>query len=242
MKVLILCGGRGIQLKEGGELIQKALIPIGGSTMIHTIMKHFSFYGITDFILCVDSKGHEIKASLEDQNLSEQEKKNMSGWNIRFLETGDSVMTGARILKAKDLLGDEDFFVSYIDTLADINISKLLQTHKAKGCVLTMTGVHPMTYLGVISHEEGYVTGFDVTAKISSTIKGGYFICKPKIFDYLSDDPGCALEDTPLKRLIEEKEVALFDHDGFWKHLDFFKDLEHLKKLTTEDNPSWIIR
>jgi glucose-1-phosphate cytidylyltransferase len=242
MKVVILCGARGIRLKENGKLIQKAMIPVGGTTMIYTIMKHFSFYGITDFILCVDSKGNQIKEYLNNPNLQENEKKNISQWNITFLDTGDYTMTGTRILKTKHLIGNEDFFVSYIDTLTDINISKLLQTHKAMDCILTMTGVHPTYYLGIINHKDGYVTGFDFEAKISSTIKGCYFVCKPQIFDYLSEDPQCALEEGPLNKLIKEKQVALFDHKGFWKHLDFFKDIEHLKKFTREDDPSWKIQ
>jgi len=242
MKVVILCGGKGIRLEEDGKLIQKALIPIGNNTMIYTIMKHFSFYGITDFILCVDSKGHQIKESLNNSHLPEHEKKNISRWNITFFNAGDDIKTGAKIFKVRDLIGNEDFFVSYIDTLADINISKLLQTHKTMNCILTMTGVHPTTYLGIITHKDGHVIDYDVEAKISSTIKGGYFICKPQILDYLSDDPQCALENGPLNKLIEEKQVALFEHKGFWKHLDFFKDLDHLRKLTKEDSPSWKIQ
>lgn len=240
MKAVILCGGRGIHLN--GNLMPKELVSIDGNPMILLLMKHFSFYGINDFILCVDSKEPQIKNCLNSPDLCESDKKNISRWKITYVNTGDNLKTGARIFKTRDLIGDEDFLVSYIDTLSDINISKLLITHKKMGRVLTMTGVHPTTYLGIINHKDGVVIDFDVRKKSDSTIKGGYFVCKPKVFDYLSDDPQCHLEAEPLKKLIKEKQVALYDHKGFWKHIDFFKDIEELKKLTTDDNPSWKIQ
>lgn len=241
MKVVLLCGGEGIRLKEDQDFRPKALIPVEGKPIIYNIMKHFSFYGLIDFILCVDSKGKHIESYLKSQDLSEEEKENISRWNIKILDTGES-KTGARVFKTKDLIGDKDFIVSYSDVIADINISKLLIAHRTMDKILTMTGVHPTTPLGIITQEDGLVTKFDVEAKSASTIKGGYFVCKPAIFNYLSDDPGCTFETEPLSKLIEEKQVALYDHDGFWKHFDSYKDINELIRLSKEENPSWKIQ
>lgn len=242
MKVVLLCGGAGIRLKEDEERMPKALTPIDGKPILYHIMKHFSFYGFNDFVLCVDSKGSKIKEYLLNPNLSPKEREEISRWKVALVSTGDNNKTGARVFIAKDAIGNEEFILSYSDVLADINISQLIQFHKSKSLILTMTGVHPTTPLGIITHKEGVVSAYDVEARSRSTIKGGYFVCKPDIFNYLSDDPGCAFEDRPLAKLIAEKQVALYDHTGFWKHFDSYKDLNELKKLTKEDYPSWKIQ
>ncbi|HOI19076.1 MAG TPA: hypothetical protein PLX15_04415 [Candidatus Woesearchaeota archaeon] len=242
MKAVILCSGHGIVSPNEVRLVPKALMSIDNEPMIYILMKHFYFYGVKDFILSTDSKGLEIKKRLYNDTFSDSIKRNLSKWKIDFFDSGDNVKTGARIFKIKHLVSKEDFLVSYVDTLADINISELLAFHRTKGCILTMSGVHPTSRLGVISHKDGYVTGYDTDTKSHSTIKGGFFVCKPEIFDYLSNDCNCALEEEPLQKLIKENQVALFDHLGFWKHIDYFKDLDDLKKMNHDENPSWKIQ
>ena len=241
MKVILLCGGEGIGLKEDQDFRPKALIPVEGKPIIYNIMKHFSFYGIKEFILCVDSKGKHIKDYFENTEISDEEKENISRWNINVVVTGEC-KTGARIFKTKKLVGEEDFIVSYSDVIADINISKLLVVHKTNYKILTMTGVHPTTPLGIITQKDGSVTDFDVEAKSVDIVKGGYFVCRPAVFNYLSDDPNCTFEKNPLMKLIEEEEVALYNHDGFWKHFDSYKDINELIRLSKEENPSWKIQ
>ncbi|MFC1741074.1 sugar phosphate nucleotidyltransferase [Nanoarchaeota archaeon] len=242
MKVVLLCGGRGILLDGQESPVPKALIPVEGSPILYTIMKHFSFYGITEFILCVDSKGKMIQEYLKDVTRPEKERNNISKWDITVLDTVDDARTGARLFGAKGLVGDSDFIVSYSDVIADVNVSQLLQFHKAQGLNLTMTGVHPTTPLGIITHKDGKVLDFNVEARSESTIKGGYFVCRPGVFDYLSESPDCAFEGEPLKNMINDGQVALFDHTGFWKHFESSKDLDELRRLTKDDNPSWKIQ
>ena len=242
MKVVILCGGDGIRLKESSEFIPKALIPINKIPIIYSIMIHLSFYGLTDFILCTDSKGYMIKSYFNNKKLSDEEKKNISKWDISFLNTGDNISTGTRIFKSKEYIENQDFMVTYSDIITDINLSRLLQFHKAMGRILTITGAHLTTPLGIIRHEDGLVLDYKKQETISSTVKGGYFICKPKIFDYLSDDPSCIFEEEPMDKLISKKQAALYDHKGFWKLFDSYKHIAEMEKLNKGDNSTWKIQ
>ena len=242
MKVVILCGGDGIRLKESPEFIPKALIPISGSPIIYSIMVHFSFYGLNDFILCIDSKGHMIKSYFNNKNLPKKERENISRWNISFSNTGDNIGTGARIFKSKEHVGNQDFMVTYSDIITDVNLSRLLQFHRAMGRILTITGAHLTTPLGIIRHEDGLVLDYKKQETMSSTVKGGYFVCKPKIFNYLSGDPSCVFEEEPMDKLISEKQAALYDYKGFWKHFDSYKHIDEMDKLNKEDYPSWKIQ
>lgn len=230
MKTVILCGGRGTRLGEHGESVPKALINIGGKPIIWHLLKIYSYHGINDFILCLGFLGDKIKQYLS---------KNKEDWQITFAETGLDTNTGGRIkLIEKHLEGEKNFFVTYGDGLADVNIKKLLDFHKSHGKIGTLTAVHPFSNFGLIKlDEENAVTEFQEKPRLKEWINGGYFVFNRRIFDYL--DENCVLEREPLEGLANERELIAFPHTGFWKCMDTFKDNLEFKQLWDEGKADW---
>ena len=241
MKTVILCGGRGTRLGEHGATVPKALINSGDTPIIRHILKIYSHYGINEFVLCLGFLGDEIRRHfIEKESTIPDSTETIATENlkIRFAETGVDTNTGGRLKRIEKYLVDEDFFcVTYGDGLSDINIEKLIEFHKSHRKIATLSAVHPYSNFGLIKLDgENAVTEFQEKPKLKEWVNGGFFVFNREIFDYLDDNS--ILEREPLEKLAQERQLMAFQHNGFWKCMDTYKDNIEFNELWTE-NPVW---
>lgn len=254
IKTVILCGGMGARLREETEFKPKPMVEIGDKPILWHIMKIYNHYGYKDFVLALGHKGNVIKDYFLNQkhytddflfNLAEGKITDFFGgnstkdnFNIIFAETGLETPHGERVLKLKKYITDGVFMVTYGDGVADINIDKLVQFHKTHGKMATITGVHPESRWGLVnSDNNNIVTEFAQKPMLYDYVNGGFMIFNKEFFNFLK--PGDMIEDALIK-LIPEKQLALYKHEGFWYGMDTHKDFLHLNQLWGKD-PKWKI-
>jgi CDP-glucose 4,6-dehydratase len=226
--------------------------------MIWHIMKIYSHFGHKDFILCLGYKGEmfkeyflnfeqmandfTLKLRSREEKISHHNHEYLEDWNITFVDTREESMTGARVARVKKYLeGEENFFLTYGDGLANVDINKLLEFHQNKGKIFTLTCVHPITFGGVIEYDNGLAKSFDEKPRLEGLINGGFMVCNKKVFDYLSEDENCILEEEPLRRLASEGQLAAYHHDDFWYGMNTYKEYEELNKMWEAGNTPWKI-
>lgn len=253
MKVAILAGGFGTRLSEETSIIPKPLVPIGDMPIIWHIMKTYSSYGFNDFIICLGYKGNSIKEFFYKLNMYESDvtfdysdgfnmtlhKKSENPWKVTLVDTGLSSMTGGRIKRIQKFIGDDDFMFTYGDGLSDIDINKLVQSHKESGKIATVTAVKPIARFGSMVIKDNLVSEFK--EKITGNtewINGGYFVASSKIFDYIEDD-STVLEQEPLINLATDSQLNAYKHEGFWHPMDTLKEKNYLNDLWNSNNAPW---
>jgi len=244
MKVIIFAGGFGTRLKEETEFRPKPLVKIGSKPIIWHIMKIFSHYGFNDFIIAGGYKiellkeyflnfvamNNDFKINLKSNKI-ELLTDNNEPFSVSVIDTGLETMTGGRLKKLKSIIGNNRFMATYGDGLADIDIKKLLDFHDKHKKLATVTGVHPSSRWGELNIKENLVIDFKEKPQVKdSYINGGFFVFEPGIFDYIEGDSTC-LEKEPLEKLSKEGNLAIYRHDGFWKCMDTYKDMEELNKM-----------
>ena len=254
MKTIILCGGAGTRLREETEFKPKPLVEIGGKPILWHILKIYNHFGYNDFVLALGYKGNHIKdhfvkmkqhASDFSFNTAEGKIKDFfegngqkDNFNIIFAETGLETPHGERVLKIKPYITEDTFMVTYGDGVADVDIKKLVEFHKSHGKIATITGVHPESRWGLVNSDQNHiVTEFAQKPMLYDYVNGGFMVFKKEIFDYIK--PGEMIEDA-LAKLIPQKQLALFKHEGFWYGMDTHKDFLHLNDLW-EKSPKWKI-
>lgn len=257
-KVVILCGGIGTRLKEETEFRPKPLVRIGTMPILWHIMKIYSHYGFNEFILCLGYKGEMIKNYFlnfeelsndfslnlrsKDEKITHRRAEALENWKITFVDTGQESQTGTRIHRIKEYVEDDDeFFLTYGDGVADINILELLKHHRKMNKSITVSGVHPISVFGLIEYKDGLVKTFREKPRIDDVISGGFFVCTPKIFKYLNDSDDCIFENKPLKTLAKKKELSLYRHEDFWYCMDTHKHVDELNKLWNSKKAPWKI-
>ena len=183
-----------------------------------------------------------VKINLEDNSL-EILNSNAEPWQVTLLETGPNTMTGGRIGKAREQVGEEPFFLTYGDGLADINIKDTLEFHKAHKKAITMTAIQPPNRYGVLNIDNtSLVSDFlEKPEGDDSWINGGFFVCQPKVFDYIANDDTTIFEQEPLMNLVKDKELFAYKHKGFWQCMDTLRDKTYLESLWDQGNPPWKI-
>lgn len=256
MKVVILCGGKGTRLKAETEFRPKPMLPIGNRPILWHIMKTYSHYGHTDFILCLGYKGDIIKSYFRNfkwetsdvtisLNSSSQavfhDQPEEHGWNVTLANTGEESMTAYRIKQIEKYIGnDENFMLTYGDGVGNIDIEALLEFHHSHGKICTLTGTHPPGRFGELNIEGSVVTTFNEKPQAEGAyINGGYMVCNRKIFEYFSDDPAIMLEQEPMRKLAKDKELCVFKHDGFWQPMDNYTEFSLLNKLWASGKAPW---
>ncbi len=256
MKVVILAGGYGTRLGEETNILPKPLLEIGEKPILWHIMKIYSHYGFNEFIILLGYKGHMIKEYFANYFLYQSDitfdltsnnlkihNNSSEPWKVTLLDTGKDTMTGGRILRAKKFLEKESFLLTYGDGLADVNIKELARFHKNHGKTLTITSVQPegrFGLLNIIDNEK--IDKFVEKPKNDNFwINGGFFVCNPKIFNYLTNGDDTIFEKEPLETLASSGELYAYKHDGFWKCMDTQREKILLNKLWSENKAKWKI-
>lgn len=254
MKVLILAGGLGSRLSEETSTKPKPMIEIGGKPILWHIMKTYSFYGYNEFVVLLGYKGYLIKEYFSNyfrhmsdmtidmtNNSVEYHKNSAEPWKITLIDTGQDTMTGGRVKRAKDYIDNETFMLTYGDGVADINIGELLTFHNAHKGLITMTSVQPEGRFGsVVINTESRVDTFKEKPKGEGAwINGGFFVCDPKVIDYIDND-STIFERNPLETLANEGRLYTYKHKGFWKPMDTLRDKSQLEELIQNNLAPWI--
>ena len=248
MKTVILCGGRGTRLNEMGIAVPKALVPIGGKPVIWHLLQIFTHYGFDDFVLCLGYLSEKIEnyfagvTTKQDHENGAVRCIDSEGLKCRveLVDTGLDTNTGGRIKALDSLLTCEDrFFVTYGDGLANVDLRALLEFHLSRGKTATLTAVHPVSNFGVLELDgESAVKKFREKPILENWINGGFFVFENRIFDRLGSDS--VLEREPLVSLASDGELMAFQHSGFWKCMDTYKDNVEMNELW-ETHAPWKI-
>lgn len=251
MKVVILCGGKGLRMHQLTEDLPKPLVDIGGKPMLWHIMKAYKHFGFDEFVLLLGYKGERIKEyfvnekwksnsfHLDTANNNLEVLEQGEDWKITFLDTGADTMTGGRLKKAQKLLEDQPFMMTYGDGLSDIDLNRLLAFHKSKGKIATVTGIDKKSQYGTLTVEDNIASAFNEKEQSIGVINGGFFVFEPEIFRYLPEDPGCVFEKEPMRDLVADRELAVYFHSGFWKASDTLSDIIEVNNLCKEGKDKW---
>jgi len=257
MKTLILAGGFGTRLSEETDMKPKPMIQIGAYPILWHIMKIYSHYGFNEFVILLGYKGYVIKEYFVNYFLHQSDitidiaknethilNNNTEPWKITLIDTGLNTLTGGRILRAQQFVGSETFMLTYGDGVGDINIKELVQFHKNHGKAITMTAVQPEGRFGSmdINEENSNVLSFIEKPKgDGGWINGGFFVCEPKVFDYINEGAKTIWERKPLENLAKEGELFAYKHYGFWKPMDTLRDNKILNDLWNNNQALWKI-
>lgn len=256
MKAVILAGGFGSRISEESQYKPKPMLEIGEMPILWHIMKNYSYYGVNEFIICAGYKQHIIKEWFSRYFLHNSDvtfdftKDNeiiyhnpaSEPWKVTIVDTGLHTMTGGRVKRIQKYIGDETFMLTYGDGVGDINIKELLDFHRAKGKLGTMTVYNFGQNKGVIDKDEdGIVSAFREKSDFDGNlINIGYMVFEPKLFDYIEDDQ-IIFEKEPMDALVAQKELIAYVHRGFWQCMDTKREKDQLERLWESGNAPWKI-
>ena len=258
MKTVILCGGYGTRIRDVADNIPKPMIPIGGLPILWHIMKYYAHWGHSDFILCLGYKAEVIKdfflnyeAHTRDFTISLGVSKEIqyhslhdeADWKVTLADTGTEAMTGARVRKIRKYIGEDDhFFLTYGDGVGNVNIEALLAFHKKHGRALTVSGMRPPGRFGELMISYGVVTEFNEKPQATAgRISGGFFVCNRKLFDYLDEREDLVFELEPMRRLVAERQMMIYEHNDFWQPMDTYRDHQLLNQLYDGGQAPWVL-
>ena len=255
MKAILLAGGLGTRIREETEFRPKPMVEVGGRPILWHIMKHLSKFGIKDFVTATGYKSNMIKEyflnyeplgndftiSLGDKDSLEiHGEHDESDWTVTVAFTGDTTETGGRVFKAaKYLDAGEDFFLTYGDGLANVNIDALKEKHAQSQKLATITTVNPTSRFGVLDlDDKGNVTAFQEKPQLEGWINIGFMILNPETLNYFTQD--CALESGPLASLARDNNLSAYRHDGFWQPMDTLRESKMLNDLWDSGEKPWL--
>jgi glucose-1-phosphate cytidylyltransferase len=222
MKVVILAGGFGTRISEYTKTIPKPMIPIKKIPILIHIINHYRKYNFNEFYIALGYKGQIIKNYFK--------KNKINNCKINLINTGLNTMTGGRLKRMSKYLGNKTFLMTYGDGLSDVNIKKLIQFHKKKKKLTTLTAVRPPARFGAIKIVNEKVKYFKEKSSLDEGwINGGFFVIEPKVFKFIKDD-NTYLERGPLEKIASLGELVAYKHFGFWQCMDTLRDKEILEK------------
>jgi glucose-1-phosphate cytidylyltransferase len=231
MKAIILAGGLGTRISEETSDKPKPMVEISGKPMLWHIMSIFAKQGVTEFVIAAGYRAEVISNWVETVK---------EPWRIQSLDTGLNTQTGGRILECMKTLPGERVIATYGDGLGNVNISNLLDFHDHQGKLATVTAVRPPARFGVLESQNGLVTRFgEKNQADSGWINGGFFVLEPEVARYIHalDEP---FESGAMPRLVEEKQLVSYHHNGFWQPMDTLREKHDLEKLALLNPPSWL--
>lgn len=254
MKAVILAGGYGTRISEESGVRPKPMVEIGEKPILWHIMKHLSSYGIKDFVILCGYKSHIIKDYFANYHLRSADitfdlghhsmlvhRNGSEDWKVTLLETGENTLTGGRLKKAKEHLGNETFLFTYGDGVSDVDINKLIEFHKSHKGAATVTAVQPSGRFGIfnLKADQSKVNSFrEKDTADTGWVNGGFFILDPKIFDYIEGD-STTWEQEPMKDLAKDNQLFAYRHEGFWHPMDTLRDKTVLEKLWNSGKAPW---
>lgn len=252
MKVVILAGGFGTRISEESQFKPKPMIEIGGQPILWHIMKYYASYGFNDFIILAGYKQYVIKEYFADYFLHNSDitfdlannhmtvhNINSEKWKVTIVDTGLNTMTGGRVKRVKDYIGDESFMLTYGDGLCDVDLDSLNRYHMNHGKIATITMASIAQQKGVLDVEGGTIKSFrEKDDKDGALINGGYMVLNHQIFDYLDGDE-TILEQEPMRKLAADGQLMGFRHEGFWKCMDTQREKEKLEQLWASGSAPW---
>jgi glucose-1-phosphate cytidylyltransferase len=248
MKAVILAGGLGTRISEESHLKPKPMIEIGGKPILWHIMKIYSHYGINDFVICLGYRGYVIKEYFANyflhtsdvtfdmaQNRMEVHQRYAEPWRVTLIDTGADTLTGGRLKRVREHVGNESFCFTYGDGVTDLDIGAVLEFHRGHGKKATLTAIQPPGRYGSLKLEGAAVRSFREKPE-DAWINGGFFVLEPSVFDYIQGDQ-TSWEEQPLQQLAKEGELMSYQHTGFWQPMDTLRDKNHLEHLWDTDAP-----
>jgi glucose-1-phosphate cytidylyltransferase len=254
MKVVILAGGFGTRISEESHLKPKPMIEIGGRPILWHIMKIYSSYGFNDFVICLGYKGYCIKEYFAHYFLHESDvtfdfrmsnkqivhNHHAEPWKVTLVDTGLSTMTGGRVKRVQEYVGNEPFMLTYGDGVGNVNIPNLLEYHQAHGKLATVTSVQPSGRFGALKlSNDNLVQGFQEKPQgDGGWINGGFFVLQPEVFDYIESD-STIFERAPMERMATDSQLVAYKHDGFWQPMDTMRDKDYLEDLWHNHKAPW---
>ena len=255
MKVVILAGGFGTRISEESQFRPKPMVELGGKPILWHIMKLYGHYGFNDFIICAGYKQHVIKEYFADYFLHSSDvtfdftrgKNEMivhrsvsEPWRVTIVDTGLNTMTGGRVRRVREHIGDEPFMLTYGDGVSDINLAKLLSFHRAHGKMVTLSAYNPGQRFGVldISKDGGVREIREKAMDDGMLINIGYMVCEPDFIDFIDGDD-TILERAPLEAVTQRNELMAYKHEGFWACMDTVREKEALEKLWASGSAPW---
>lgn len=256
MKAVILAGGFGTRISEESGIRPKPMVEIGGKPILWHIMKIFSSFDVNDFIICCGYKGYVIKEYfvnyfLHRSDITVDVKKNkievlqndVEPWKVSMIDTGENTMTGGRMKRVKDYIGDETFFMTYGDGVSDIDIDALFEFHKKEKTLATVTAVQPPGRFGTFTLAEGQskITHFREKPKGDGAwVNGGFFVLEPGVMEYINGDD-TVWEREPLIRLAKAGQLSAYKHEGIWQPMDTIRDKNLLEDMWNSGRAPWKI-
>jgi glucose-1-phosphate cytidylyltransferase len=255
VKVVILAGGYGTRIRDVSEDVPKPMIPIGPYPIIWHIMKWYSHFGHTEFIVCLGHKGDVIRQFFLnyqaytrdctirlDGGITYHSDHAESDWQITLADTGLDSMTGSRVAKIRKYVDGEEFMLTYGDGVGDVDINALLEFHRSSGKILTVTGVRPPGRFGeMVGDPTGVITEFNEKPQATAgRISGGFFVASPRLFDYLDVRDDLVFEQEPIRRLVSDRQMVMFEHDGFWQPMDTSREYQLLNSLYESGSAPWV--
>ncbi len=259
MKAVILAGGYGTRISEESGVRPKPMVEVGGKPILWHIMKIYSSHGINEFIICCGYKGYVIKEYFSnyflhqsdvtfdmEHNKMEVHRKNAEKWKVTLVDTGEGTMTGGRIKRVKDYIGNEPFCLTYGDGVSDVDITKSIEFHKSTKATVTLTAVQQPGRFGAFSlgSNDNTISSFREKPKgdghENAWINGGFFVVEPEALDHIKDDK-TIWEREPLENLANSGKLSAFKHIGFWQPMDTLRDKNVLDEMWTSDQAPWKI-
>jgi glucose-1-phosphate cytidylyltransferase len=256
MKAVILAGGFGTRLAEETGVKPKPMVEIGGAPILWHVLKIFSTYGVNDFIICCGYKGHQIKEFFASYHLQKSDvtfdfgsrevtyhANQLEPWRITLADTGGDTMTGGRLKRVRDYVGEGTFFFTYGDGVADVDLGALLAFHRSQDTLATVTAVQPPGRFGVftLSDHQTRIEQFREKPAADGDgawINGGFFVLEPGVFEYIDGD-STVWEREPLERLARDSQLSAYRHDGFWHPMDTLRDRMVLEGMWDSGEAPW---
>lgn len=256
MKAVILAGGYGTRISEESSIRPKPMVEIGGKPIIWHIMKIYSAHGINDFVICCGYKAYMLKEYFANYflhtadvtfdmryNSMQVHQAVAEPWKVTLVDTGEKTMTGGRLKRVREYIGNEPFCMTYGDGVADVDITALVEYHRTQGTSATLTAVQPPGRFGAFTLEadQSRVASFHEKPDgdgEGAYINGGFFVLDHTVLDYVRDD-STIWEREPLERLARDGQLSAYRHNGFWQPMDTLRDRNYLEELWHKGEAPW---
>ena len=253
MKVVLLAGGFGTRISEESHLKPKPMIEIGEMPILYHIMKQYSYFGLNEFIICAGYKQSVIKEWFANyfihtsditfdfarENSITVHNKHSEPWKVTIVDTGLNTMTGGRLKRVKEYIGNETFLMTYGDGVSDVRIDDLIEFHKNNNKLATITAIQPEGRFGYIDIEDNQVKSFrEKSDHDTGWINAGFMVLEPKVIDYIEGD-STVFERGPMEQIAAEGQMVCYKHTGFWQCMDTLRDKEKLEKLWATGLAPW---